>query len=310
MSRLWKEGLEVLRGVSADDIYGHREQLLVAEALDILFESGHNIMRFYTLRDAMGRGEADALETLTILRGIVEREIELTEKMVPIAASDARLGYHSEAENYKFFPEKLTWRIGKLKELLETEFPCVLKRIEKGEIPFPYFLGEEEGIPHYQMGKGSIENAAWENMTDGESRFRVSYDAENLYIEVESTAKKGIMISPEFRLMRPAATMMIHPGGIKQHGWNNDLYYMNILHGRLDKIDKMWQVEAKPSDGTHFVVTLPRVEIGWEKDVPMKIRFGGTVRETQETLWVRETEPIKTLGKVDAAPGEYGWLMP
>lgn len=310
MSRLWKAGMEILDTVPCDGTYTNQEQISVAKAIDILFESGANIVQFYTLRDQMGQGMIDAAETLPKLKAIVEREMELSRAMVPLWENDRRLGYHSEAENYKFFPEKLLYRIERLQKLLETEFPAVAARIADGQIPFPYYLGEEEGIPHYQMHKGSLDGAAWEPLTDHTTKFRIAYDAENLYIEIEGTEKKALMLSPEFRLLHPAPTITIKEDGTVINAWNNKLYYQLCLRNGLQEVLDTWQIKVLPSDGMHYVLTLDRTRIGWTKDTPMKIRFGNAIRAEQNSLWVQEENPVKTLGKVDVAPGEYGWLMP
>ncbi len=310
MTRLWKQGLEIMENIPSDGTYQNEEQKSVAKAIDILFESGNNIVRFYTLRDQMGRGEISAKETLPVLRALVEREIVLSEAMIPIWEADRCLGYHSEAENYKFFPEKLSWRVEQLKELLETEFPLIEKRIEEGLIPFSFFMGEEEGIPHYQMGKGSLEAAVWEPMVDGSTKFRIAYDEKKLLIEIEGSEKKGIMISPEFQILRPAPTIMLWEDGSVRNGWNSWMYYMRWLHNGLQDILDTWQVEHVDDKPLHVRITLDRERIGWTKDLPMKIRFGTTNRAEQTSLWVQEENPIKTLGKNDVAPGEYGWLMP
>ena len=57
------------------------------------------------------------------MRSIMEQEIRHSEKMKELCLKDSRLGFHSEAENYKFFPEKLEARIAFLKEMLANPLP-------------------------------------------------------------------------------------------------------------------------------------------------------------------------------------------
>ncbi len=310
MTSLWKKGMEILDAIPEEGGYITEEQRSVARALDILFESGHNISRFYMLREKMGWQEVPAAETLAEMRALVEREIVLRREMIEVNKKDMRLGYHSEAENYKFFPEKIAHSITKLEELLETEFPRVQERIEKGLAPLAYYLGEEEGIPHYTMGKGKPENAEWIPMLDGTSRFRVSYDEKNLYMEFEGSEKKRLQISPEFTLMHNDAAVLINADGTVANGWLNEMYHSMALDNRLEEHLAIWQLENIPSDGFHYVITLDREKIGWTKNRPMKLRVGEAIRETTPPLWVKEDDPVRTLGKNECSPCEFGWLMP
>lgn len=310
MTDLWKKGMEVLAEIPEEEGYITEEQRSVARALDILFESGHNISRFYMLREKMGFGEVPAKETLEEMRAIVEREIEIRRAMVEVNEKDSRLGYHSEAENYKFFPEKIAYSITKLEELLKTEFPRVEKRIEAGLWPLAYYLGEEEGIPHYKMVKGDIESAQWVQLMDGTTRFRVSYDDRNLYMEFEGSEKKRLHISPEFTLMHNDPAVLIDADGTVENGWLNEMYHSMWLEDRLEQNVRTWQLETKPSEGFRYVITLDRERIGWTKTRPMKLRVGEAVRATNPSLWVHEDDPVQTLGKNEVSPCEYGWLMP
>ena len=91
-------------------------ELDLINALDILFASAHNIFRFYLLRSE-NRGFTPEM------RAIMEQEIRHSEQMIKLCLKDSRLGFHSEAENYKFFPEKLEARIAFLKEMLAAPLP-------------------------------------------------------------------------------------------------------------------------------------------------------------------------------------------
>ena len=102
LSRLWHRGavrFSALRGSFA----GNRDRLLdigLAEALDILFDSARNILEFYQARSRMIR--------------IAGKEAANTRRMLQLTENDPRLGFHSEAEGYKFYPDKLRWRLQQL----------------------------------------------------------------------------------------------------------------------------------------------------------------------------------------------------
>ena len=75
---------------------------------------------------------------------------------------DKRLGYHSEAIAFKYFPEKLRWRVNCLEKLLAEEFPAVEARIRAGETPLPYFWGLTGGKHCYRIDTDTMEEAPWE----------------------------------------------------------------------------------------------------------------------------------------------------
>lgn len=309
MSDKWKAGIKELEKIPPNNSYNYSEQISCAKALNVLFESGHNIIRFYELREKLGFEEENQTEMLAEMEKIVKREIELSDEMIVLCENDKRLGYHSEAENFKFFDLKLRDRIKKLKNLLNTEFPAVLRKIERGETALGYYNGEESGVPHYQMGKNSLENAKWLALTDKKSYFRAAYDKENLYFEFKSDIKFGVRFTPEFVLMHVYPTVEI-TGDIKfKHCFPNPIYHALILDGGLEKLESIWNITKFPSDGMHFIITLKRTDVGWINDTPMKLRIGHQI-DIKGSLWADEPNPVYHLGKNDASPGQFGWLMP
>ena len=119
MSHEWERGCAEMKLASRDS---HELEFTLAEALDILFRSGHNILRFYAMRNALLDSPADAADLLGGMKRIVQEEIENALRLSELCRADSRLGYHSEAEVYKFFPEKLQWRAKQLEQLLTEDF--------------------------------------------------------------------------------------------------------------------------------------------------------------------------------------------
>ena len=119
ISREWERGYAEMRLVSSNT---HELEFTLAEALNILFRSGYNILRFYTMRNALLDSPADAADLLNGMKRIVREEIENSLRLSELCLADSRLGYHSEAEVYKFFPEKLQWRVRLLEQLLTEDF--------------------------------------------------------------------------------------------------------------------------------------------------------------------------------------------
>ncbi|MBO5724381.1 MAG: hypothetical protein J6S58_06080 [Lentisphaeria bacterium] len=109
----WHKGfleLEKLRSIFSGE-KERLEDLAVVEALDILFASACNIFTFYAERNAE-KGFTEKMKE------IMREEILHSERLAELCEFDSRLGFHSEAETYKFFPEKLRARAGLLKEFL------------------------------------------------------------------------------------------------------------------------------------------------------------------------------------------------
>jgi hypothetical protein len=119
MSRKWREGLAELE--KADE-RGREGDFSVARALDVLFRSGHNVLSFYKLRNALLDSPPDAGRLLSAMKEIVREEIGNSLRLAELCERDPRLGYHSEAETFKFFPAKLRWRADRLRELLAWDF--------------------------------------------------------------------------------------------------------------------------------------------------------------------------------------------
>ncbi|MBE6374845.1 MAG: hypothetical protein E7050_00095 [Lentisphaerae bacterium] len=113
MAEKWHEAymkFAGLRDFAADDP-GLLREISLAEALDLHFASGRNILEFYRLR-AENNGFTEAM------RAIAGDEIANSRKLAKLCESDSRLGFHSEAETYLYFPEKLQKRAEFLEKIL------------------------------------------------------------------------------------------------------------------------------------------------------------------------------------------------
>ncbi len=314
MVTYWNAGLRVLGELEAGDAR-RREQVSVARALGLLFEGGHDILEFYELRDRLGRGEKP-WETLDAMRAIVNRGIRQSEAMRALCLQDGRLGYHSEGEGYKFFPEKLDRRIESLRGLLRTEFPEVEQRLREGKAPLAYYKGEEEDAKHYALGHGDVRDAEWETLTDGRAAFRAAYDADALTIELYAPYACRFLLTAEFCLLWPEASVFIGEDG-KTALYHSGMLYHSLFGERAERSLARWRTCVLPDgEGTHVRVTLARRDIDWDGHTPMKLR-AAAFREMPEPgdsargiLWCTEENPVATLGKDELSPGEFGWLMP
>ena len=265
MSRLWSEGCAVFGGLEECGKYDRYEQRSNAFAIDILFRSGVNIMRFYKLRHSLGIGEGDAKKTLSEMRNILLDEIENSKALIPLCEKESRLGYHSEAHGYKFFPEKLEWRTQSLERVLREEFPEVGDRIDGGLAPLGFYVGEGAErvvysggeMPFYTEGTyrdsaGMIvtaEQRCTEGLQSGESmpefvcqaeaeyfaepKTKVGYTEHQGEITLTFTLYDGkcdsLHIRPEFHLFHPSGHIYLKDGAAEIPEQRN----YSLLEGRL-----------------------------------------------------------------------------
>ncbi|MBR1969783.1 MAG: hypothetical protein IKA17_05465 [Clostridia bacterium] len=306
MYKRWEIGTKFLETIDSNGIES-KEQKSVASAINLLFKSGHNVIAFYKLREDLGLQKGDARKILEDMKRIVEEEIENSRQMITLWNNDIRLGYHSEGEGYKFFPEKLEDRIEQLSNLLATEFVEVATRIENGLSPLEYYDGIEdnEDLKRYSLLNTNIENATWEviNTVIG-SKFRMAYDDSNLYIELQSNEKENFVLTPEFRLLWPDAEIFINPNGTPELT-SDGLHFFGLFDEKIAKELGKYQITVLTNKGTHLLVTIRRSDVGLETIRPFKMKI-----TAGETLWCREEKPVYFLGKSKISPGDFGWILP
>ena len=106
----------------------------------------------------------------------VSREEAVTRELLPLAKSDSRLGFHSEAEAHQYHPAKLEWRLGELAKT-KSRLAEIDAALARGE---PYPESEfERTAPACNLG---------DEWTDGASgvKFRVrETDDGDLEIELD-----------------------------------------------------------------------------------------------------------------------------
>ncbi len=317
MTEEYAKGMKLLASLDCADNDALTDLRSVSGALDTLAQSTLNILTFYKLRDQLGCGEGNPKEILDKMRQIVLDEIELDRKMIALCEKDSRLGYHSEAEGYKFFPEKMRHRIAALETLLATEFEEVEARIDMGLPPLEYYLGIEEDCVHsYTMAK-DIENAAWEALTNGKTSFRMAADEEKIVIDVRSD-EKNIIISPEFRLFTVTTPITLQMDQNGDHvlllGNKEEIrchwpfYRPDCYEAELAK----WQLESLPTEDGLFRarLSISREDANTRGNAPFKLRiFTGSGYGDGNAYWETEPNPVHSLGKGILSPGSYGWIF-
>lgn len=193
------------------------EQIRNATAINLIFNSGLNVLKFYKLRHLLGTKQG-GIEILNQMKEIVNKEIEISTALLPISEKDNRIGYHSEANGYKIFPEKLKWRIQTLKELLQTEFVEVENRLNNGQIPLDFYFGLNQNSTRRVIAN-SKDNAEWNYFylengeIDKNTALRVFEDENGCHVQIKvDSIEDSIRIKPEFNLMFPKIPLNIIDG--------------------------------------------------------------------------------------------------
>lgn len=295
----WQKGLMEL-SLTTEWANDENEQVSVAKALGVLFESGLNVLKFYKLRDDLGYGRENAKCILDNMRKIVLAEIENSEKMISLCEKDNRLGYHSEAEGYKFFPEKLRFRIKSLLALLDVEFTAVQKRIENGEVALSYYLGDDKATSLTASRRG-LGSAEWAHLDDNLSKFRIAV-GDYIEIELYSSEKQDFCLSNEFRLTFPEPAIVVKRDGTLKFFINSA--HQSMLDEKADAELEKWQVEdLSKKDDSHFILRVKKEQTNFIR-LPYKL----LVRTYSDARWCVDEKPCYTLGKDIFSPGDFGWI--
>jgi len=147
MTEYWDRGVQTLQRLKRHfaDQSERLKDLGIAIALGLQFRSGYHILRFYQLRERLAEAKSPAVKQrlLREMKALVRAEIKVSEELLPLAETDSRLGFHSEAEGYKYHPALLRWRIEQLRQLLAEEFPQIEAQAKQRGTLWPDYIGEQ-----------------------------------------------------------------------------------------------------------------------------------------------------------------------
>ena len=287
----WKRGMTYLPNNLP------QEQKSVAQALNLLMHSGANIMKFYQLRTKLLTEDTNEAKILQEMECIVDEEICNSEAMIPLCDRDSRLGYHSEAEGYKFFPEKLEDRIKKLQACKEKEFTAAYNRHASGKKALRW--GPVDGQKAYTLFR-DVREATEEKITQNAS-FRAHCDDQSLTVELQAKEDTTFMLYFEIQPMWPAPGIQIQNGKLSLANWA--LTHQSVFGEKIrEELEKYSLTTTKPG---HYVLKASREKMGWIGDKPIRLFVSADA-----VSWVKDDDPVHTLGKADASALEYGWLVP
>lgn len=309
MNSLWQKGLSFL------SLEESNELTTCAEAIGILISSGYHILKFYKNRELLGKGASDPWLIVTEMENLVSLEIKNAKRMIMLCETDTRLGYHSEAEGFKFFPEKLKARIAKLERLYDTDFKEIRSRLLCGKVPLGYYYAEDQET--YLLDTNA-EYAKWCKL-DNDRAFCAYIDNETIKLHIKCKESDTFAVCYEFELFHPESVVVFtgktgdanrsefldsnHQGlalGV------NVLSHQSVWGDSIETELSKYHVESKyEAERAEHILTTIIPEGSWNKKNAIKLflRVGNR-------CWKKSSEPIRTLGKADISPDEFGFMLP
>jgi len=324
MSDRWDEGLQILREVESDPALSTQRRLDigVARALGIQFRSGLNILRFYDLRDRLSHAvkPAERLALLDEMQAIVESELRGGEELFELCRRDSRLGFHSEAEGYKYYPEKIRWRMDQLQRLLDEEIPALRREISDGADVFAEYAGREPKGPTArsvfcadiarrlkQSSQSLPAELDWQTCPAGSdreksnTRWAICHDREALYFLFDCddsnkapSAGSNLYLAVEPRRMWPC----LHFEASRVRNW-----------WESQEINYESSVQAK-ENGWCGWIRMSFAMLGFDPAElrPLRINVVRTVPGSREQAWIARHPWPHRLLLVGDNPTDLGWL--
>lgn len=237
----WAEGLSYLNSLT-DSYKDDPERLAdirLAQAVGLQMESAANLLQFYWLRENMLYHKQD---NLAEMKAIVFDEISNTKRMHALCLVDPRLGYHSEAEGYLFYAEKLEARTKLLEELLED--------FETFDLNAPWVDAYTGKCPAGKVAycHADDETADVQQLENGIS-WSASRSGDILLITVHGAAGREVSITIEPCRMWSAFYMYVNPDG-STGGLTNAIFReVPAVQVEIDEKDMRIRIPLNTFDG-------------------------------------------------------------
>jgi hypothetical protein len=336
MADHWQRGVAILKRL-LPHYAGNEERrrdLGVATALGIQMESAANMLEFYAQREELPwQGLPQQRRSLARMKRIVRREMALDAALSELAQADSRLGFHSEAEGYKYFPAKLAWRRQQLQDVLDEGFPRLARQIRAGEPLWPEYTGTQPRGKLYRCQRvtqapavdGDVAGPVWRDLPETELEVRsgvassartfwkACLDQEALYVAVRCTRPEGAAGSTG-----ESMRLLIEPRRL----WPLQWYQVNAdaakaaSEGYALQPAEWTAATRRAAAGWSVTVRIPLVRLRVEvpADRPWRIdleRHAALPAGALQHTWV-ERHPHETnrLCYGTANSADFGWLIP
>jgi hypothetical protein len=305
MAEQWNQGVELLKGIEGD-YSNQREQRLeigLCIAIGLQMNSAYNVFKFYSLREKLPfLSRRQQLATLTKIKQLVKAEIHNSQQLEVLCLEDSRLGFHSEAENYKYYPTKLAWRKTLLEKLLAEDFPVIKSEIDAGGKLFAEYTGEKTSGKVYQCRPGKAVEGTWEALADGNTIWQGWYDNENMYFEFKckylaNHPQEQDFIELEIEPCRlwPVKIFRLTFAG-KKYTYDYMFDSNESWNSKVHKEVNGWRAE--------FTIPFACFEGFHKKDRPLRINI-----TRNDYSWVKKHPWESRLRFVDYNPADLGWLV-
>jgi hypothetical protein len=332
MTTSWDRGMSILNGLKKN-YTNEPERLLdigVAQALDIQLRSGYNILNFYLLREKMFRmGGKERLTILDQLSNIIREEIEQDKQLLILCEKDSRLGFHSEAEGYKYFPEKIKWRMEQLTKVLANDVPELKKIILKDQLLFPEYTGQKpEGSVAECVGSESSAwsatsfvlpmNLNWQPCSYGSEKINLQWASaktkEDLFIVVSETkpADPATAISPISGIEVKIESQRLYPAIHFKFEAENTFVDSDPVHIiGYPLIYKAGIREINAKGIWYALVRIPIKTVGLNSvDLhPLRMDVKVQMREGGSKSWRPDNPTTSRLILGSDDPADLGWLV-
>ncbi|MDD4144539.1 MAG: hypothetical protein PHN68_07880 [Prolixibacteraceae bacterium] len=319
LSDKWDQGVEILNEIkhkyaeNADRI----SDIGLAQAIGIQFRSGYNILHFYYLRDEMFNTEDNNEQILILnqIEDIIKEEIESGKQLINLCKNDPRLGYHADAEGYKYFPEKIQWRINFLQKILTQQIPEFEVKIKNNELLFPDYSGKSSNIDFIIATQSNIQidgNSLLQNLTQynwqpftygdkASKSWAINYDDNFLYILISYSMNNDIQkIKSPFTSIR----VKVQPRRL----WPVQIYNYNLTAEiRNPESSVKWN---DTNNNWVAVARIPLTQIGIDKNNLRPVRLDVSVQtnDGKSATW-RENNPyLPRLMLKSDNPNDLGWI--
>ena len=260
----------------------------------------------------LGEECMNSKKILTQMRSLIEKEMLNSKKMSTLTEKDNRLGYHSEAEGFKFFGKKLQDRIEKLKKVLNEEFPLVEKRISEGKPPLSYYYAE--GYEAYPLdGKPTT--------LEGGREISVSLTDQGLLYEIKAISGDTVQIGEEIKLFQPETAIVlsdvydekktVHPESKETYekglrlddgATSHQSVFGEMIKEKLGKYE--YTTEVKDGFAYHKILSKIPYE-KWNRKTAIKLRI-----VVGDAYLSPSGDPVITLGKKAFSPDEFAFFVP
>ncbi len=278
----WQKGMAIFSSLSEryKNDPERRADIDLAEAILLQISSTYNILQFYSLREDMLFNRRNHLEPM---KKIVHGEIRNSHRMSELCERDSRLGYHSEAEGYLFFPAKLKARVKLLEQLLNDDFP-------EFDLNAPWideYTGRKITGPVAFCRSEPGDALA----VDPEIKWQTHHDGKMLYLHLQGKLDKYLKIEIEACRMWPPFVLMLRENGCR------DLY--QIIFREVPEV-------TYEGTGDRLTIGIPlKIFDGYRREgYPMRINLS-----TNDGAWVKRDPWPHRLLQEDYNPACAGWLV-